>query len=290
MSAVLSLSGRRRRERQTELDNLLSGPMRQPIESPYIEPQTHSENGRDGSSINSTTPDCDNSGVPVERTWLDDADPTRLPESFDFSFGFSPSDSSWQGSETIPMELNDFLQVDEVLNATFADDFQIAVPELDLLRAAYEIAGRVQSTQLLFDINAQSVFHSSDCSRWISALPRNLQPTRSQLITPHHPLIDILPWPGVRTKLIHMYSLPCELWPRHPSDRTESSLIRLVYDMEDGGIRVTGPDPSEEGAWEIEQRFFDAWWWAMDQSTVCLTNKKRLARGQSQLCTPMTVH
>lgn len=196
------------------------------------------------------------------------------------------SDTSWidKGSFT---QLNDFLQTDDIQNATFADDFHIAVPELDLLRAAYDNAGRLNSSHLLFaGLTAQSVFQTADCTNWILTLPSNLMPTDAQLTIPHHPAIDILPWPAVRNRLIKMYNMPSDLWPRHPSDGTESSLVRFVYDMEDGGIIVTGADPAKESAWEIDQRFFENWWWALDQAIVANTNLKRLQRGQRMLCAP----
>ena len=190
--------------------------------------------------------------------------------------GFIASDATPQ--------LNDFLQFDDVQNATFADDLNITVPELDLLRAAYQIAGRLQSSHLLFaGLHAKSIFQSSDCSAWVQTLPKNLQPTAAQLTTPHHPIIDVLPWPAVRTRLIRMYSLSSDLWPRHPSDGTECSLVRMVYDMEDGGVRVMGFDPSDDCAWEVEQRFFEVWWWALDHSVINNSNLKRLSRGQPKL-------
>ncbi len=193
------------------------------------------------------------------------------------------TDFSWTNDEIAPA-LNDFLQYDDVQNATFADDFSIAVPELDLLRAAYQIAGRIESSHLLFaGLQAQSVFLTADCSSLIPRLPKNLRPTTAQLTIPHHPLIDVLPWPAVRTRLVRMYSMPSELWPRHPSDGSESSLVRLVYDMEDGGVRVTGGDPSDEDGWEVEQRFFDVWWWALDQSVISISDRKRALRGLPKL-------
>ena len=83
-----------------------------------------------------------------------------------------------------------------------------------------------------------------------------------------------------------MYDLPSDLWPRHPSDGSESSVVRMVYDMEDGGIRVTGPDPSKETSWEVEQGFYEIWWWALDQGVVNGSNQRRLARGLPVLCSP----
>lgn len=80
-----------------------------------------------------------------------------------------------------------------------------------------------------------------------------------------------------------LYSLPPEVWPSHPKDGDVLSLVRLVYDMEEGGVVVRGPEPESDSAWEIEQDFFETWWFAFDQRTIDSTNKKRRARGQSNL-------
>lgn len=282
---MLIPAGRRRRERQVALETLVSRSAEKPSKAPQLDLQGHSLNHTqyDSSATSNTTPSTDSSNMLPELTWPDPNDPLWVPENLDLNTDVSSNDTSRTTPEQAVLELNEFLQTDDVLNATFADDFQIAVPELDLLRAAYQIADRMHSTHLLFDISAESVFLTTDCSSWIATLPRNLQPTIEQLTLPHHPVLDILPWPAVRTKLINMYNLPPDLWPRHPDDGSESSVIRMVYDMEDGGIRVTGPDPSKETSWEIEQRFFNAWWWAMDQSVVRMSNKKRVARGLPKL-------
>lgn len=275
--------GRRRRERQIALESLISCSTAEPaITPPTLNPLAsslnHSSDPSDPSDTNDTTPSTGSDVLPELSN-----DPLRTQDLFDFNADVSSSDTYWATPEQATTELNNFLQTDDVVNATFADDFQIAVPELDLLRAAYENAGRMRSAHLLFDMNAESVFLTSDCSSWIAALPKNLQPTLAQLTISHHPVIDILPWPAVRTKFINMYSLPSDLWPRHPVDGAASSLVRMVYDMEDGGVLVSGQDPSKESAWEIEQRFFNAWWWGLDQRVVSISNQKRIARGLPKL-------
>jgi hypothetical protein len=195
---------------------------------------------------------------------------TWMPNEWDSTVDLTSllDDPAWSNDPTFS-SMSEMLQADEIQSTTFADDYNIAVPELDLLRAAYLVADRLHSKHLLFaGLQAQSVFHTTDCSSWITSLPSNLQPTNEQLIINHHPIIDILPWPAVRSRLVRMYSLTPDHWPRHPSDGTESSLVRLVYDMEDGGVRVTGPDPSTEQSWEIDQRFFEIWWWLVLTSNL----------------------
>ena len=301
--------GRRRRERQAALESLVG--LSRSIEHANIvlqEQLSQNNNSPGGDSIDSNTNSNTNtstSNIPsdLESSTSISTDtsltPTLinwpLPENCQWSdqpfsntneFSNLLTETPWDGSKDFT-QLNDFLQADDIQNATFADDFNIAVTELDLLRAACENAGRMNSRHLLFTgLGAQSIFQTSDCSSWILTLPENLMPTEAQLALPHHPALDILPWPAVRTRLIRMYNMPSDLWPRHPADGTESSFVRFIYDMEDGGVKVTGPDPAKESAWEIEQTFFECWWWALDQAIVANSNLKRLARGQPMLRAP----
>ncbi|KAK3703657.1 hypothetical protein LTR37_014353 [Vermiconidia calcicola] len=279
---------RRRRERQAALETLVSHSAGKSSTTPSSTSQPRSDlnTGSESPGFNTCNSSSD-SVVPNESSWQcwDSSIWTSASMETDPELTTLIADPAWTSSALSGM--HDFLQNDDVQNTTFADDYNIVVPELDLLRAAYQIAGRLQSSHLLFaGLDAQSVFHSSSCGQWMNTLPTNLQPTTTQLTVPHHPIIDILPWPAVRTRLIRMYNLPSDLWPRHPSDGTESSLVRMVYDMEDGGIRVTGSDPSKESAWEVEQRFFEVWWWALDHSIISNSNRKRSIRGLPRLYAP----
>ena len=294
-SILLTFAGRRRRERQAALEHLVSRSSEHPATTLEPPPLVQSDGSPQSDSSNSNTSNDIFSSDTLMRPYVSTCpvqEESPIPSKvFDFNYDISAflSDSAWTTPDEVT-RLNEFLQLDDTQNATFADDFHIAVPELDLLRAAYQNGGRLQSSHLLFaGLTAQSVFQSADCSSWMLSLPENLQPTETQLAFPHHPVIDVLPWPAVRTRLIKMYSMPSELWPRHPKDGTECSLVRMVYDMEDGGVRVTGPDPSKETSWEVEQRFFEIWWWALDQTVINTSNKRRQLRGQPLLCSPGAV-
>lgn len=304
--------GRRRRERQAALESLVG--LSRSIEeanstavqqgTPQISSDgSPSSDSADSNAISNADSHISNISSNTEQSTANTSDTSLTPTLINWPLAGEPSwpaqslgdgdvmpdllaDASWNTNNDFT-QLNDFLQADDIQNATFADDWHITVPELDLLRAAYDNASRINSSHLLFaGLTAQSVFQTSDCSSWILTLPDNLMPTVAQLSVPHHPAIDILPWPAVRNRLIKMYNMPSDFWPRHPSDGTESSLVRFIYDMEDDGVRVTGADPAKESAWEIDQRFFENWWWALDQAIVANTNLKRLARGQKMLCAP----
>lgn len=242
--------------------------------------------------VSAYTPDR-NSLLPVENELAE----VETQESSDsgYSSSLNPPDSwfmqfldpggdvvtSWDSTSTA--SIGTLLQVEEVQSTTFPDDYHLAVPELDLLRASFEIATRLQSAERLWDMQAASVFQDPGHSQWACELPKNLQPTKTQLSLAHHPILDIIPWPSVRDKLIRMYNLPPNFWPRHPDDGSECSLIRLVYDMEAGGVRVWGADPASEESWEIEESLFAAWWWALDRKILLATNRRRTGRGQRPL-------
>lgn len=290
------VAGRRRRERAAELETLVSSSIDSQTELPRpAQRRPVDRRAQIGHGAQETTPGSSGSSgctpeTPPDLSWVVQSDPQWATLSLNGDTDFALCDTSWAGTDLEFPDLNDFLQSDEVFNASFADDFHISVPELDLLRAVHQIARRLNCANVLFDHQAQSIFinQSSSGSSWALTLPKAFQPTQAQLTISHHALLDILPWPAVRSRLISMYSLPSDLWPRHPSDGAECSLMRLVYDMEDGGVKVTGSDPLSDMSWEVEQKFFEAWWWALDQGVLTATNVKRVARGQPKLTAPMS--
>lgn len=136
------------------------------------------------------------------------------------------------------MPLSAFLQTDDVCNASFTDERWMTLVEVDMLRAAATIATRLRSVDRWWDADAGSIFTTQQSRGWVEELPDNLRPTSTQLTTPHHPSLDILPWPSVRDKLIKMFDLPEEFWPRHPVDKEPLNVVRLAFDMDSGGMRV----------------------------------------------------
>lgn len=108
-----------------------------------------------------------------------------------------------------------------------------------------------------------------------------------QLRTPHHPVLDLLPWPKVRDRLITTFSMEESMWPVHQSEKL--TLWRLVSDMdnaeEDGleGVRINGYDAFDGSGWEVGQGFFSVWWWALDRDVIGRSNYWRIQRGDSKL-------
>ncbi|KAB8233572.1 uncharacterized protein BDW43DRAFT_310930 [Aspergillus alliaceus] len=218
---------------------------------------------------------------------------------------------------------SDNLQSYQSSNFTFPDDHLLQVPSLTLLSAAVRVAQRLNIGDSLWDIAAVSPFYrpqgynqssassppfllppsssstsstthrsgsSEDSDRGetinidLETLPCHLRPTATQVLIPHHPLLDLLPWPSVRDKFIQAFNLPISLRPKTAQD--PMGLVRLMYDMEDvggEGLRVHSSDPFEAAGWEIGQLMFERWWWAFETETVERSNRGRNERGEKCL-------
>jgi Domain of unknown function (DUF3425) len=163
---------------------------------------------------------------------------------------------------------------------SFPDEAYLPVLELDLLRGATAIASRLNISNLIWSLSSTSPF--SDPSMALAQydhLPCNLRPTPAQLTQPHHPILDLLPWPTVREKLILILSQPLELRP--PSAKSSTALLEFVYDVEDSaeGVRIWGDDPYSDQAWEVGDKVFKNWWWAFDRDVIRRSNEMRRLRG-----------
>ncbi|PKX90490.1 uncharacterized protein P174DRAFT_396066 [Aspergillus novofumigatus IBT 16806] len=206
--------------------------------------------------------------------------------------------------------LSDRLQTFQSSTFSFPDDHLLEIPSLTLLNAAMKVAQRLNIAGILWDLTATSPFYQGPESQAISSppsllsgssspsstasnpaetddvieVPRHLQPTTSQRLIPHHPILDLLPWPSTRDKLIQVFHLPPEMRPKSAQDPI--GLLRFVYDMEDvsgEGIKVRGGDPFAPEAWEVGQVVFERWWWAFDGEIVERSNCVRRECGKIQL-------
>lgn len=184
------------------------------------------------------------------------------------------------------------------------DSYFIPVTELTLLRAVMRISARLGCTEAMWQIDGQSPFlennkkknNSSNPSTntetglsapntedTIALLPANWRPTRAQRFVPHHPALDILPWPSVREKLIGLFSLPLD--ERPPIAADPLALVHLIYDLEDNaeGLRIWGSDPYDPTCWEVGQLVFERWWFVFDRDIIEQSDRWRELRGASRL-------
>ncbi|KAK4119718.1 hypothetical protein N657DRAFT_637072 [Parathielavia appendiculata] len=186
--------------------------------------------------------------------------------------------------------------------ALSGDSYHLAVPPLTLLRALTRIATRLNAMPSVFSLTAASPFTIGSGPHPVSQLPRPWQPTPTQLTVPHHPVLDLLPWSGVRDRLIGFLTLGLSVagdggdgnedgnesggvWATAGGGGTGSGLVDFIYDMEDGGegIRVWGADPYDEANWEVGQVVFERWWFVFDRRVVERSNHLRRRRGAPPL-------
>ncbi|KAK4234445.1 hypothetical protein C8A03DRAFT_47220 [Achaetomium macrosporum] len=180
---------------------------------------------------------------------------------------------------------------------SFADSYYLSVPPLTLLRALVRIATRLNAMPSAWSLTAASPFNTG-LGPDPSQLPPAWQPTPTQLTVPHHPVLDLLPWPGVRDRMIGYLSLDLPVDVGDGGGNTDggvsgggsgsgtgSRLLDFIYDMEDGaeGVRIWGADPYDEANWEVGQVVFERWWFVFDKRVVELSNRWRRRRGAEPL-------
>lgn len=115
----------------------------------------------------------------------------------------------------------------------------------------------------------------------------NLHPTALQTCTPHHPWIDLLPWPQVRDTILRL---------------TEEELIDeddLCYDIaefdtfvspSDKAALIVWGEPWDPRGWEASIPFLRKWFGILHGCTEILeaTNYWREKRGEKKLKLPLT--
>jgi len=97
--------------------------------------------------------------------------------------------------------------------------------------------------------------------------PPSLTPTLQQLIIPHKPYIDMLPW--------------CLLRDRILSSIAAINEAEFVKDMAD--LKVWGSTPYDPMGWEISAEFARKWWFLIDDAMIQATNFWRGQRGEEAL-------
>ena len=163
----------------------------------------------------------------------------------------------------------------------FADDSILEMPSLKVIKAAKRITSMLGIADELWDPRASWV---PDAAKFpFDMLPAHYHPTDTQLLVPHHPFIDVLPWPSVRNKLICTLAQPPQLRP--PSARDPMAIMFLALDIDDDaeGVRISGSDGLDEASWEIGQTIFKNWWWAFSRPIINNSNRLRIDRGAGPL-------
>ena len=195
-------------------------------------------------------------------------------------FSFSPFTADIFGTMNANSGVPLFSQQTMTNSASaFADDRTFEIPLLKVTKAGWKIAQLLGCGDTLFDPFARRTLAPVTDTE----IPSWLQPTEAQQKILHHPFIDILPWPSVRTKLVCIFAQPEDVRP--PSARDPMALMHMMADMDDTeeGFRIAGDDGLDWQNWEVGQAFFNNWWWTLDRTIIQVSNKLREQRGAARL-------
>ncbi|KAG4422172.1 hypothetical protein IFR04_004678 [Cadophora malorum] len=164
----------------------------------------------------------------------------------------------------------------------FPSDATLEVPELKVVDVIHDIAVLLQCEDTIRNIKSIRTFTSTTCPSG-HPLPTTFLPTHEQKRIPHHPVLDLLPWPPVRSKLIRVFNRSPNIRP--PVARDPLAMMTLLNNMEtpEDGLRVNGRDGYEADNWEVGQRFFANWWWALECEIVERSSALRVLRGKESL-------
>ena len=167
-------------------------------------------------------------------------------------------------------------------SAPSPDSYLLPMNELTILRAIHRISQRLNAPSF-WSLDASSPFTTGATAT--HDLPAAWQPTPAQVVVPHHPIIDFLPWPGVRDRILGLMSLPDEARPEGAAGPL--ALVNFAYDVEDAseGMRIWGDDIFDPGCWEVGQVLFERWWFLFDRDIIENSNRWRRLRGASTLKT-----
>lgn len=100
-----------------------------------------------------------------------------------------------------------------------------------------------------------------------------LAPTPIQLSTFHHPYIDVLASPQLRSNIVVA---------RLDDDQEDAFCHALHAD----GFTVWGSQPWDPMGWELSQNFVYQWGWLVDEDSIRYSNFWRFERGEMPLNTP----
>lgn len=193
----------------------------------------------------------------------------------------------------------------------------MTIPIMSMIQALMSIANVLDvCNENLWDPTYKHVLPAA--ASYPSSLRENLRPVTAQLVVPHHPALDILPWPTMREKLILMLALPSKMRPRIAQEEDDDvadtlgawpflnqmpgstapsqakAITQLVQDLDDfqddGGIRVHGNSVAwgqgnefVEEVWEVGESFYRKWWFCLDQKIIDQSNTRRKERGLRRL-------
>lgn len=119
-------------------------------------------------------------------------------------------------------------------------------------------------------------------------IPESISPTGLQKSTPHHPWIDILPFPQMRDNLLRLEAGSSTAVRKHQYDADSIChwMVGLDASQKESGLILWG-EPWDVAAWEVTADFLREWGWTLDGCFELFrsTNHWRKKRGLRPLFT-----
>ena len=109
-------------------------------------------------------------------------------------------------------------------------------------------------------------------------IPRSLRPTHVQLSIPHHPWLDVFPFPSMRDNLIS--------WSHHFDDEDLCRDLMGFWDTHDShATLLVWGTPHDPHNWEVTPGFLAKWGWLLRGCSELLasSNRWRAKRGERPL-------
>ncbi|KAF5013628.1 hypothetical protein FDECE_389 [Fusarium decemcellulare] len=135
-------------------------------------------------------------------------------------------------------------------------------PEFLFLTSLTTIAALSSNATLLqisCEVPTISTFNPPDAS-----VPSPLKPTNLQKTVPHPSFVDVIPFPGVRNRILRSLAV--------------IDLEKFTTDLTEGAFKVWGSTPWDGTSWEVSQAFARRWWFLVDEQLLSATNFWRRQR------------
>jgi hypothetical protein len=175
-----------------------------------------------------------------------------LDDNFDFDLALELTNTPMNDSNNAAAHVENEIDpsMTSFINQTFefpmTKDVDLEIPCMKTMRLGMEMAKLLAIDQVLYDPTHSHVLQPGS----FFELPECMKPTPAQFSILHHPLMDIFPWPSVRTRLIYHFALPIHLRP--PIARDPMSILSLFTDTDDihEGLRMSDGNGFEVDSWE----------------------------------------
>lgn len=183
------------------------------------------------------------------------------------------------------------LQLARYVTRTLSSRHLLSLLQVNVLQAFESMLHMIGVTPEQFmEDNTESVYTGTDARNSsndvVPELPVSLLPSMLQKTIPHHPWVDILPFPQMRDNILLLKSREDIGTNTLEFDQDELclSMIGMCPQQPEGGLVLWG-EPWDPSSWELTAEFVHHWGWLLKdcQDLMRSTNYWRKKRGERPL-------